>query len=271
MLKKILFVSGGSALLLGLVFGRDAFSYVGTSIARVHHSVRDNVPVEFEIERARNMIKDLVPEIRHNMHLIAKEEVQVEQLGAQVAQLESRLDRSREELLTLKTDLDSGRDYFHYAGHRYTSDQVKNDLSSRFARFKTNDATRVQLTKVLAARQKSMAAARQKLEGMLAAKQQLELDIENLEARLKMVEVAQATSEFNFDDSHLARTKSLLTDIQTRIEVAERLVNSETTFDYEIPLDAPEVEDVSDEITAYFSSPKRHSEELAEVNGIQLK
>jgi len=63
MLKKALFVGGGLAILAVLFFGRDAVSYVSTSVAKLHESVKDSVPVEFEIERARKMIKDLVPEI----------------------------------------------------------------------------------------------------------------------------------------------------------------------------------------------------------------
>ena len=43
------------------------------------------MPIEFQIERARDMIKDLVPEIRKNMHVIAKEEVEVKRLDEQIA------------------------------------------------------------------------------------------------------------------------------------------------------------------------------------------
>ena len=46
-------------------------------------------------------------------------------------------------------------------------------------------------------------------------------EVENLEAQMKMVEVAQTASEFNFDDSQLSRTRKLLDDIRTRVEVAE--------------------------------------------------
>ena len=71
-----------------------------------------------------------------------------------------------------------------------------------------------------------------------------------------MVEVAQTTSDFNFDDSQLARTKDLINEIQTRIDVAEKLVNSEGYFQDEIPLDEePETGDVAQEIADYFASP----------------
>jgi hypothetical protein len=132
---------------------------------------------------------------------------------------------------------------------------VRADLESRFARFKTQDATLANLHKVLHARQRGLEAAREKLEGMLAAKRQLEVDVENLEARMKMVEVAQTTSDFNFDDSHLARTKDLINEIHSRIDVAEKMVDADGYFHDEIPLDTEPVSgDISQEIAEYFGA-----------------
>ena len=37
-------------MLLGLLFGRDAIGYVGTSVAQLRQHVKDSVPVEFEID-----------------------------------------------------------------------------------------------------------------------------------------------------------------------------------------------------------------------------
>ena len=101
---------------------------------------------------------------------------------------------------------------------------------------------------------------------MLTARRQLEVDIENLEARLKMVEVAQTTSEFNFDDSHLARTRELVQDIDTRIAVAERLINAETIFHDRIPLDKPAAEDVSNQISEYFETMGSETESLVDLS-----
>ena len=265
MLKKLLFVGGGLSLLAALFFGRDAVSYVGTTVSKAKQSFKDSVPIDFEIERARNMIQDLRPEIHRNMHLIAKEEAEVERLQKQVAVAETQLTKSRSELLRLKGDLESSNSEFVYAGHSYTRSQVRTDVESRFARYKTQDGTVANLHKVLAARDRGLIAAREKLEGMLASKRQLEVDIENLEARMKMVEVAQTTSDFNFDDSHLARTKELINEIHTRIDVAEKLVNSEGYFHDEIPLEEePESDDVAQEIAEYFGSAP---EDIASTDG----
>lgn len=112
----------------------------------------------------------------------------------------------------------------------------------------------------MASRTRSLEAARQKLEGMLTAKRQLEVDVENLEARLKMVEVAQTSSEVNVDDSRLGRAKELITGLRSRLEVAERIANSEDLFRDEIPLDDPSAANIVDEVAEYFQESKTPTE-----------
>ena len=112
-----------------------------------------------------------------------------------------------------------------------------------------------QLKQVLRARENGLKAAREKLENMLAAKRQLAVDIENLEARLKMIEVAQTTSQFNFDDSQLARTRDLINEIGTRLDVTEKMMNQHVQLSDRIPLEEDEAasEDVLDAVTRHFS------------------
>jgi chromosome segregation ATPase len=256
MIRKVIFVALGGALLSGLLIGSDAFSYVRTSFGYLKQSAQEAVPIEFQIDRARGLIKDLVPEVRKNMHVIAKEEVEVQQLGEQIADTEARLTKEKEQILKLKTDLADGREIYHYASRTYTVGEVKSDLSNRFERYKTAEATLGSLKEIRNAREKSLQAARQKLEGMLAAKRQLQVEIENLEARSQMVAAAQTTSNYQFDDSRLGHVKELISNLKTRMEVAEKLVNAEVNFHDEIPLDKPNsTEDVVEQVTEYFAPP----------------
>ena len=252
MIKKALVAGIGICLVSAVFFGRDAFSYFRTTAGRMKDTVRSSVPLDFEIDRARRMVKELVPDIRKNMHVIAKEEVEVEQLRKQITQTESRLGKERAELVRLKNDLGSGNSVFHYAGRSYSAAQVKGDLANRFERFKTTDATLASLKDIEQARVRSLAAAREKLEGMLAAKRKLEVDVEHLEARLKMVEAAQTTSDYAFDDSRLSRVKELITDLRTRLDVAERLTSAEGAFHGEIPLSETTSDNLLDEVTDYL-------------------
>jgi len=253
MIKRILFSTIGLGLLGMFIFGRTAASYVSTSWARLTDSVEQSVPVEFQIDRARKMVKDLVPDIQRNMHVIAKEEVEVDRLQHQITDSEQRLAKDKAELMRLKADASSAQDHFTYAGRTYTLDQVKTDLANRFERFKTSDATLSSLRQMCSAREKSLDAARQKLEGMLAARRQLEVDVENLEARNKMVEVAQTTSNYQFDDSQLGRVKELVTDLRTRLQVAEKMVNADSSLHDEIPLDQTTPANIVDQVGQYFS------------------
>jgi hypothetical protein len=253
MIKKTLLAVGGLSALMVLFFGRDATSYVRTSFGWVRDSVKSQVPIEFEIERARRMVKFLVPDIRKNMHVIAQEEVEIERLDKQIALTSTTMEKDRAEIMKLKGDLATVQPVYHYAGRDYSAKQVKVDLANRFERYKTHEATLASLRDIEAARRKSLDAARQKLEGMILAKRQLEVDVENLEARYKTVEVAQTTAPFNIDDSELGRVKDLIAEVRTRLSVAERLVNSQGDFDSEISLSGPQSENIVDQVTEYFN------------------
>src|SRR5262245_7106545 len=123
MVKKGIVVGAAALVLVGLLFGKEGFSHVKTSLGWVRQSVRDSVPVEFEISRARQMIKDLDPEIHRNMHLIAKEEVEVKHLRDHLADAEKNLVKNRSDIERLTRDLKGGDRHFVYCGKSYTADR----------------------------------------------------------------------------------------------------------------------------------------------------
>jgi chromosome segregation ATPase len=253
MTKKFVLIGGGLALLASLVFGG---SYVRTACHKVQETIADSEPMEFKIDRARQMIRDLDPEIRNAMHVIAKEEVSVQGLKEELAAGSERLAKSENDIMRLKRDLEAPEGYFVYAGVTYTKDQVQSDLRNRFERHKVMQDTHDMHTKRLAAREVALKAARDKLTAMENARQKLVVSVDNLEARMKTLEVAQASSELNLDDSALSRTKELVKDISTRIDVAEKLVNAQSQIPGEINLDEPVEQDTLKEVAAYFGQEK---------------
>ncbi len=263
MIRKVVIIGGGVLLVGGLLFGTHAVSYVCTSAGYVTDTVRDSVPVEFEIQRARDMIKGLVPEIRKNMHLIAKEEVQAKRLEEQIERTEQRLKKEEEQIKRLRSDLESGNDTYHYAGRSYTVEQVKVDLANRFERFKTSRATADTWQQMHVAMQRSLEANRQKLEGTLATKRRLQVEVENLEARTQMIAAAKANSDYQFDDSRLGRAKELIADLQSRLDVADKLVDAEQNFHDEIPLEQATPENIVEEVSRYFDPPSPEEEAVA--------
>ena len=252
MCRKVLFWGGGGLLAVAVISGTAAKSYVKTIADDVSGSLHDAVPVEFEIERAKNMVADLKPEIRKNMHVIAKEEVQVKRLETQIAKIEETVSKSQADMIRLRNDLADGSSTYIYAGREYDRDHVRRDLAARFANHKTKADTLENLKKILAARSQGLEAARMKLDEMVSAKKQLEVDVENLEAQLRMVELAETTSEYQFDDSHLGQVRELIQDVQTRLDVAQELAESSLEPMGQIDLDAPNEEAIEDTVAAYF-------------------
>jgi hypothetical protein len=256
MFKKLFVTVLAIAVVGGLLLGTGMKSYVTTSAARVSESVENSVPMEFQIDRARNMVRELEPEIRRSMHVIAKEEVEVEQLDKRIRVSEKKSEKEKTDIMRLQSDLQTGKSVFRYAGHQYTCNEVKQDLSRRFVRFKTSDATLGSLSDMRDARQRNLDAARQKLATMMSSQRQLLVEVENLEAKLKLVEVAQASSDLQLDDSQLARAKALMTDIRARLDVAAKLANADVNFQDEIQLEGPALDNITDQVAEYFRIEK---------------
>ena len=264
MLKKIL---GAAALLLlidgvGFGFGGSRWTYdtTRTLFGMGKDSVQANMPIGFEIERAKRQLADLRPVIADHKHRMLEEEAQLAVLDRQISAQEKKLAEDREEILILKDDLGSGKESFRYGGRLYTVSEVKYDLARRFERLKTNDATIEKMRQTRKAREVRLGALQDKVVAMEASVRQMDAEIENLEAQLQLVEAAETSSTYNLDDSPLSRLKELMADLQTRVEVRAKMADREVDAYQEIPVRATNSENIVDEVTSYFN---KHQGQIA--------
>jgi hypothetical protein len=142
MLKKTLLGLCLAGLVGAFVLGHEVVSYVRTGCQNIRNTVKAEVPIEFEIDRARTLVEGLVPDIRQCMHLVAEQQVDIERLHEQIASKETDLAKQKQAIMALRTDLSSGKSAFVYARYSFTADDVKRDLASRFDRFKTAEEVR---------------------------------------------------------------------------------------------------------------------------------
>jgi chromosome segregation ATPase len=255
MMRKLLLTGGALALLSSVTLGVPLLSYTRCGVGWLRSSASDSLPVEWELQRARQMITDLKPEIEENAQRIAREKVEVARLEEQLSDTDQLLSKAQADIERLSQDLRSENEYYSYGGRTYTSTQVKNDLGSRFKRYKTRQATADKLEQILSARQASLRSAQDRMEAMLSAKRELEVEVENLQARLGALRVAQTSSKLNLDDSQLSQTRELLDEITTRLDVEEEtLVVDDEYFGETIQLDEPSDENLLDEISSYFEA-----------------
>ncbi|MFG0286909.1 MULTISPECIES: hypothetical protein [Rhodopirellula] len=252
MLRKLFLAGTTFALLSGITLATPIGSYVRCGWNYMTDSASDAVPLEWELKRARQMIADLQPEIQNNARRIAKEKIEVVRLEKQLAETDTRLAKAQSEIERLSDDLRDDSRTYSYGGKTYTSVQVKSDLSNRFKRFKTRQQTSDKLQKMLSARQASLRAASERMDAMLDARRQLEVEVENLQARLGALRVAQTSSQLNLDDSALSRSRELLDEIAMRIDVEEETMNVDVEYFGEIDLEEPSDENLLEDISAYM-------------------
>lgn len=255
-LKKIVFGAAVAVAVGGFVFGRDAVSYLRTGASSIRHAVKAEVPVEFEIARARSLVEQLVPDIRRCMHVIAEQQVDVEHLQQSIVRKDTEIGKQKDAVLSLRSDLGSGKQVFIYANRSYTGDEVKRDLAVRFERFKAAEEILAADKKILAAREQNLIANQEKLTGMMQAKKDLEVKLEQLQARLETIRAAETVSTLAIDDSNLSHARRLIDELNKQLDVKQKVMDSEGKFSGLIPVESTATavpSNITEQIDAYFT------------------
>jgi len=254
MIRKGVLSAALGAGALALLFGTAAPSYVKTAFHRVRHNVKGAVPIQFQIERARQQVADLEPAIHLNRESIAGAEYDVAKLEQEISATQANLTQEGKEILALRNCLDTGE--LRLTGSvSYTPDEIKADLSHRMDHFKAAKQIALQKEQTLKARRKAVLAGRKQLAEMSAAKQSLLTKIDEIESRLKMIEATQASNEFTFDDSELARVKESVSDLEKQVSVMATMAEQEGRLvEKGVPVLIVPTRDVLKEIDAEFGT-----------------
>lgn len=218
------------------------------------------VPLEFEIDRLRNEVARLVPDMKKNLSVIAQEMVAVENLKDDIADTRTKLDKQRDKIRVMKDDLKSGITPIVYAGRAYRVERVRDMLEVDLGSCQRCEEALKHKEQLLEAKEKSLDAAREQLSSIKAQKQELEVHLAQLEAEVKTLRVAQTRSKIQVDDSRLAQIKGSLAEVRNRLKVEMR--TTELTGDFvndTIPAEKKvrSSDDVIRDVEAYLSDGSR--------------
>ena len=227
-----------------VVFGTQAWSYIRTGVNNVQNAVQSEVPIAFELDRARNEVQQLLPEIRKSLHVVAEEQVEVEHLKAALDTKGGALAEQQQSLVTLTADLKSDRQHFVYAGSNYDRVELEKDLAERFSRFKIAEESLKKEREMLVMKTRALTIHRDTLEKMLSQKKTMELELDRLQARLRTVESRKQISSLSIDDSKLAQVKSMIGTIDKKLDVEDAVLDAEGNFSDLIPITKPAISTV---------------------------
>lgn len=266
MIKKAIIGTLALVLVAGFVLGRDAKSYLRTMGNNVREAVKSEIDLEFEVKRARDLVEDLVPEIEECMEVVIRQQVDLRNMERAIAQREDALNNQKGQILALREDLKSGRDKFVYARVSYSRADVERDLEQRLDRFKAAEATLNRDKKIMMAQREKLRANQQTLEGMMGEKQNLEVAIAQLEARLEQLQAEETVSSLEIDSSQLSQAKALIDELNSQIDVREAMLDADGNFGGLIPVGQETQErDIATEVDEYFHNTSDDAETTAEV------
>ena len=256
MFRFIKYTTGGVlAVFIGgfLLFGSDLTSMLKTSANSIRQSARQSVPVEFELDRAKDQINDILPDLQSQVRMIAEEEVAISRLEKEVAQDQQRMRKLEQSLSGLRKKVRTNQVSWRVGEANLDRQQFTKHLQSRFSHLKQAKLSTESKERLLAKRREGLAAAVTLLEEMRLRQSELELKVESLAAQHRLIKASAIDSGELIDDSHLSQADQLLGEIENRIEVAERMMTyGRGIMDVPVEEDNDSTESVLAEIDQYF-------------------
>jgi hypothetical protein len=240
-------------------------SYVRSSARTVQTAVKDAVPIEFELRRARDLAEQIIPEMQANIRLIAQEEVEIAALKSDIGQSQQNLTDEKKRIEKVSTMLGTQQVSYLVSDQQYTRQDLKEYLAQRFDQFKEVEVILAGKQRLLSTRERALQAAMHMLDQSRSQKTLLEQKIETLESQYRLVQASSVGSHIQVDNSKLAQTEKLIGDIKKHLDVAERVLAHEARFVQPIPIDTISEKDLLTEISDHFAA--NPTGETAAANG----
>lgn len=222
MLKKLLIAA--VAVLVGVVVLRktEAGNLMRVWWKNAMTCARNKVPIETEIESLREQITRLDQNTKEHFSAYAEEAVAVDNLAASVKELQAQLERQERSILTMRKDLKSDTQTIAYGDNTYTRAEVTRQLKHDWEQYQQGLANLKARKQALKARKETLRLSHEQFEAMQDARKDLVAQLDQLEAELKTVRLAQARSKTPTDDSELSQLKEGVARIRDRIHVEQK-------------------------------------------------
>ena len=276
MCRKLLKWTAISGLVLAvggfLFFGKGFTSYASTAFEDIRHAVKDNVSVDFELRRARSLVTKIDPEILEARREVARSEVDLDRLGVDIQKLQASLTKGEEKIGRLRNYLaqnpapTSGGELRSVAWSTESNNhwrakvsriQYEQELARSFDMFRNQKALLKSKTELMVRQRQILEASRSKLVAVRAEKQKLEDMITQLEARKRQLDtLAASTHQIALDDSALSQAKTVLGEIQKRLDVKEKMIQEGLFMETGIASPTVESRDITREVDEYFMPRK---------------
>ncbi|MBN1816067.1 MAG: hypothetical protein JW828_01825 [Sedimentisphaerales bacterium] len=266
--KRGVVITAAAAVVGGLVFGTEAISYVKSCAHWTRSTVKDSVPIEFELQRAQQLLDEIMPEIHQNIRLIAQEEVEIAALKSDLTRSQESFSEEEQRIKALRNCLNTQQVTYTFAGRDFNREELKQDLAWRFERFKEAQIVMDSKKQMLNTRENALSASMQMLDRARTQKRILASKIEALQAKHRLVKASTIGSGVQFDNSKIAQTEKLIGEIKKRLDVAEKVLAYESHFVQTVPVESVRETELLQEIDQHFAPKESTVEEVQKTESL---
>ena len=242
---------------LGFLLLGNVGSYVRTATRSLEDSVKEQVPIEFQLRRARDLIDQILPEMQTQIRQIAVEEVELATLEKSLADRIARREADRERLAKIKSDAETRLVSFNgpeVSAARQYARQLDHVLRS----LEHADVAIESDRQMIERRRKSLEAALSLLEQTRQQKLRLSQEVESLAARHRLLQSRQIESAKPEFAEQCGPAAELIAQLERRLSVAERVLDHEAGFeDIELTdddLDDADAADIMQRVEEYLAN-----------------
>jgi hypothetical protein len=259
---------GGGAIIGGLVLGSDLGSFVRSSCKSVRVAVKDNIPIDFQLRRARDLLDETGPEMKQNVRLMAEQEVEIASLKGDIELARQNLSEEKLRVAKLRDCLTTAQTSFSFGDFTYGREQLKQELARRFNLFKEGESALEGKQQLLTNRQKALAAAMQAMETARVQRAALQSQIEALEGQYRLVEATSTGTNVQIDNSKLAQAQKVIAEVRKQLDISEHMLAHEAKFTQPMQIDVIDEKDLLTQVDSHLSgkpqvatAPEAHTQE----------
>ncbi|MBL8755803.1 MAG: hypothetical protein JNK15_21075 [Planctomycetes bacterium] len=247
-------VLGGAGFLF---FGTAFPSYLGTMASTVREGVVGQIPIDLELKRAENLIRQIDPQIDTCKRDLARAEVDLEELQGSVVRLEKVVD-AEEKKLKVGARLLGGSGHndgeVALAADFGARRRVSSDLERTKDSFVNNVAILKTKRTLIERQTRAVDAAKQRLDAVRAERIALEDQVQSLKTQQLQIEALAAHStRFDLDSTALSQAKEVIANVKKRLDVSQRMLENDISFHGDPVASATDERDVLREIEQLFA------------------
>ena len=244
-----------AATAIAFVFsGTATWSYLSTASNKLVSAAKDAIPIEFEIDRARTLVEEMLPQIRKTIRVVATEEVELARLSGQINDGRRELVANRGQIKTVRETLDRKQEFYVFDSQRFSPEDLRQDLATKFNRYRRYESEIASLESIREARKISLKAARTKLAQLVEAKNQLTLQVEELHSQWAATQAHGERSPFAIDRTTESQAKRAIEHVRGRIAVAEQILKTEIAVAGQIETDST-TQNIVEMVDNHFGKP----------------